>query len=156
MTEPQTDFSVDPEGLPHPEADPGIGSPLTWVRFTLLLILVAAPLLFLFRAGSRQVGGTITVPGHLTLGHEVRSFRPCSGGAELWIVGSPEVLGLLAQDHERVAGRSDDPYEPVFAVLMGEELPRSEDGFAAEYDGRFRVVGIDRLAPLSAEDCPGS
>ena len=66
-------------------------------------------------------------------------------------------LGLVAQDHRRVAEETGaGPYDPVFAVLMGEELPPSSEGFSADYDGRFRVVGVDRLAPLSSEDCPTS
>jgi hypothetical protein len=155
LTESPNDFRTDPEGVAHPPAEQGVGTPFGWVRFLILLVLIATPLVFLFRAGARRVGGTVTVPGHLTWGHEVRAFEPCAGGPELWLVGTPEVLGILVQEHERLReSTGTGPYQPVFAVLMGEELPPSTEGFATGYEGRFRVVGVDRLAPLSAEDCP--
>jgi hypothetical protein len=156
---PEQDLAVTaPE--PFDEIDsapePGVGTPAMWLRFLILLVLVAVPLVFLFRAGDRRVGATTTVTGVLTWGHEVRSFRPCGGDRDLWIVGELEVIDLLAQDLGRVRASMDaEPYVPVTAVLIGEILPRTTEGFAADYDGRFRIVAIDRVVPTSVEACPG-
>ena len=146
----------DPYDTMESAPEPGAGTPALWVRFLIVLALVAGPLFFLFRAGERRVGATVTVTGTLTWGHEVRSFRPCGGDRDLWIVGELEVIDLLTENLDRLrASTAPGPYEPVTAVLIGETLPRSAEGFAADYEGRFRVVAIDRVVPTSVEVCPG-
>jgi uncharacterized membrane protein len=78
------------------------------------------------------------VPGFVTLGHEVRSFRPCESEEDLWAIDSS---GILWDLHQELAPGAK-PYEEVFAAVSGYLAPRQTDGFGAEYEGTLVVVEV--------------
>ena len=84
-----------------------------------------------------------TMNGTLTLGHEVRSFRP-DGGGEFWFV---DKTGRLEQMYDNVTGGEKNG-EPCRAALKVEYNGRWDDGVAADYDGVYfvrEVVGLSRM-----------
>ena len=140
-----------------PERETGVGTLGTWVRFVVILGIMTVPLFFFFRAGARKVGEAVSVAGTLTWGHEVRAFQACGDERVLWVVAEPPVLNRLIKDLEVLAeGRDQAPYTPVFALLTGREIEGEGSAFAADYDGRFQVMVVDRLAPADLVQCPES
>ncbi|MCJ7626868.1 MAG: hypothetical protein MUO50_00640 [Longimicrobiales bacterium] len=79
-----------------------------------------------------------TIPGFLTIGHEVRAFRPCGSEEALWVIDSTGVLG----DLHREFAPGLDPYEEVFAVVGGITVPPPGDGFGADYPGALVVKEV--------------
>lgn len=84
-----------------------------------------------------------TMNGTLTIGHEIRSFRP-DGGGEFWFV---DKTGRLEQMYDNVTGGEKNG-EPCRAALKVEYNGRWDDGFAADYDGVYfvrEVVGLSKM-----------
>jgi putative lipoprotein len=80
--------------------------------------------------------------GYVVLGHEVRSFEPCEGGGDLWVVPN-EALRSAA------AGLTHEPYGRVFVELRGRLGPPPETGFGSEYAGQLTVLDLRRAAPAA-------
>lgn len=76
------------------------------------------------------------VEGWVTIGHEVRSFRPCSDDRELWLLGRSPALDVIVEAH-RDAIPSRGLYAPLFMVLTGTFADPPQDGFGADYGGAF-------------------
>jgi putative lipoprotein len=68
-------------------------------------------------------------------GHEVRSFRPCGSDDALWAIDRQHVLWKV---HNELVPRRE-PYEEVFAVVVGRAGPPPPEGFGADYPGRLDV-----------------
>jgi hypothetical protein len=84
--------------------------------------------------------------GWVVIGHEVRSFRPCDGENEWWLVGSsPALKGIIAAHRRAMPDRKN--YSPVFMVLVGERVNSPPHGFGAGYEGGFRATRLVRAAP---------
>lgn len=84
--------------------------------------------------------------GWVTIGHEVRSFVPCSGEGELWLLGpSPALEEIVAA--ARTALPDARPYTPIFMVLGGSDAPRPTEGFGADYKGAFYAAQLVRVSP---------
>jgi len=104
--------------------------------------------------------GEQVLQGWVTIGHEVRSFRPCSGDTDLWLLGnSPALKEIQAAYHKALP--DPKPYSPLFVVLAGAYAPRSSEGFAAQYDSAFYAAQLVKVWPrgncrsrLSVVDCP--
>lgn len=74
--------------------------------------------------------------GWVTVGHEVRSFRPCEGNIEHWVLGrSPAISDLQKTYRDMMANAR--PYTPLFMVLSGGFLGPPDDGFGKDYAGAF-------------------
>lgn len=73
--------------------------------------------------------------GILTIGHEVRSFRPDGSDEEFWII---DKTGRLAGMYDKVTGGMKNG-KPVKVRLKLEYNGKWEDGFAAEYAGVYFV-----------------
>ena len=74
--------------------------------------------------------------GWLTIGHKVRSFRPCDEKDDLWLLGnSPAMDQIMASHKELTAGLP--PYSPVFVILSGRKAASPTEGFGADYRGAF-------------------
>ena len=126
-----------------------------WIRFGIILTLVVTPLFFLFRAGEVKTGDTYSLGVRVTLGHEVRTLQPCGQERVFWIVAEQAVLDRLRQDMATlVEGLDLPPYSPFFAVVTGREIEGRDSGFSADYDGRFQVLFVERLALLEDGECP--
>jgi hypothetical protein len=54
--------------------------------------------------------------GHVVLGQEVRTFQPCDGGSELWVVPTP----VLRAAYDALSREQNGP---VFVELRGELGP---------------------------------
>ncbi len=62
--------------------------------------------------------GEQVLEGWVTIGQEVRSFRPCSGKTDLWILGdSPALSEIITAYRKGAADRKR--YAPLFMVLAG-------------------------------------
>jgi putative lipoprotein len=82
--------------------------------------------------------------GHLVIGHEVRSFRPCGTEQDLWVMDETGVG--LAQVYETL---TSGVYQDLYAVVLGEVGPAPADGFGADYAGSIAVVSLLHAAPES-------
>ena len=88
---------------------------------------------------------SFTVNGRLIIGHEVRSFIADGDTAEYWIIDETDSLKPL---YEKAVGEKAKPYTAVKASLRVVDAGKSAEGFAAEYDGVYRVKEVIDIAPL--------
>lgn len=85
-------------------------------------------------------------PGSVIIGHEVRSFRPCEGHTDWWLMGqSPALKAIFSAYRQAVPDQED--YRPVFMVLAGKPVEPPAHGFGAEFDGAFLATRLVRVAP---------
>ncbi len=90
--------------------------------------------------------GEQVVEGWVTIGHEVRSFGPCSDETDLWLLGNSPALNEIMAAHRRV--RPDRKrYAPLFMVLSGRYADRPADGFGAQYEGAFFATQLVQVWP---------
>jgi hypothetical protein len=86
------------------------------------------------------------VEGWVTIGHEVRSFSPCSGKTDLWLLGNSPALGeIMAAHRQALADRKR--YAPLFMVLAGRFAARPTDGYGADYEAAFFTTQLVRMWP---------
>jgi uncharacterized membrane protein len=77
--------------------------------------------------------------GHVTIGHEVHSFRACGADVDTWLVD--QTGGELT---EVVALLSAEPYQPVFAEVAGRWGDPPATGFGADFDASLSVTALIR------------
>jgi hypothetical protein len=88
----------------------------------------------------------LILEGWVTIGHEVRSFVPCSGNRALWLLGnSPAYQEIMTAYQESLPNAK--PYIPLFMILAGKYAPRPTDGFGAQYGGAFLATQLVRVWP---------
>lgn len=87
------------------------------------------------RNGEMSKDELYTLNGTVTIGHEVRSFKPEGYEGEYWIIDKTGRLNEL-YDSESNGEKNG---KPVKAVLKVEYNGRWDDGFAADYSGVFFV-----------------
>lgn len=97
-----------------------------------------------------SVEGPRAIRGLCVVGNEVRTFIPCGSKKVYWIEADRASFAAFEVAVERY---TDEPYEPFFAEIDGRLSDETGDGFAADYDGRFFVERLIRLAPASELDC---
>ncbi|MCU6768391.1 lipocalin family protein [Barnesiella propionica] len=78
------------------------------------------------------------VNGELIIGHEVRSFMQKGDSIDYWIV---DETGELTQKYDEVTKGTKNG-TPVYAELKVINMGKSNDGFAAEYAGVYKVVTV--------------
>jgi len=84
--------------------------------------------------------------GWVTIGHEVRSFKPCSRKRDLWILGeSPALREIIAEHGKAFPDRKR--YAPLFMVLGGKYAERPMDGFGSDYEGAFLATHLVQIWP---------
>jgi hypothetical protein len=84
--------------------------------------------------------------GWVTIGHEVRSFKPCIIQMDLWLMGqSPDLQAIMAA--YRQAMPAPKHYRPIFMVLAGKQVEPPTHGFGADYDGAFMATRLVRVTP---------
>lgn len=84
--------------------------------------------------------------GWLVIGHEVRQFRPCSVGEDLWLLGRSAALQeLLAAHHNALANAR--PYMPLFVTVAGRRLEAPAVGFGAAYSGSLDASRLLQVWP---------
>lgn len=84
---------------------------------------------------------TLFVKGKLIMGHEVRSFRVEGDSAEYWIV---DETGELEQKYDNETNGVKNG-TPVYVELDVIDMGKSNEGFAADYDGVYQVMKIHKL-----------
>jgi hypothetical protein len=90
--------------------------------------------------------GEQRVPGWVTIGHEVRSLRPCQGNAELWLLGSSPIIEDMIAAFRNLRPNAK-PYTPLFMVLDGKFEQPPVDGFGQHYEGAFYATRVIRIVP---------
>ena len=84
----------------------------------------------------------LSVKGTLTIGHEVRSFTAENDSMAYWIV---DKTGELTQKYDNVT-KGVKNGTPVYAELEVVDMGKSDEGFAADYDGVYQVMKINKIA----------
>jgi len=84
--------------------------------------------------------------GWVTIGHEVRSFLPCSEKTEHWLLGISPALNVIKAAYQKTLPRAK-PYTPLFMSLAGHIAPVPSDGFGADYSAAFYATGLEQVRP---------
>jgi hypothetical protein len=90
--------------------------------------------------------GEQVVEGWVTIGHEVRSFRPCLQKKEHWLQGDSPALSQImvaygqTMPHPRL-------YLPLFMILAGKTVMPPAEGFGAEFEAAFLATQLVRVMP---------
>ncbi|MGF1691700.1 COG3650 family protein [Photobacterium kagoshimensis] len=84
--------------------------------------------------------------GMVTWGHESYSIQPCNSQKQYWVVFPPS-------DHNKIREIAPYNYEPMYAEVIGVLEPAPDDGFAADYDGRFMVKQTNLLSAEMLGGC---
>ena len=128
------------ESLEHGAGDPMCCPTETWRREWLWtddgLTSTSAELL-------GKSGGTERLRGHLVWGHEMRSFTECETGRTAWVYES-ESVGLA----EMAESLASEPYQALFVEIVGKWVPKSENGFAADF---AETLSVQRLLRAERE-----
>ena len=92
--------------------------------------------------------GVKEVEGTMRLGHEVRAFTDNKDQKEYWLL---DKSGTLEKVYQEAIHSKTMNYQPVRAKLKVQPRKKSEDGFAAEYDGTYEIKQILTLTPIMKE-----
>lgn len=84
--------------------------------------------------------------GTVVLGHESNSIQPCGSSQQYW-------LNTPLADRQAIAAITRPGYEPMYGEFIGYLEPAPSEGFAADYDGRFRVKQINLLSAEMTRGC---
>ena len=106
---------------------------------------------------NQNEGGTIlleqqkskTLEGQLTLGHEVRTFKPCGSDKTFWV---SDKTGKLKEFYSKLTvGKK--PYTPIFTEIEVKDKGKAKEGFPAEYESVYEVVNVLKARNISGKDC---
>lgn len=93
-----------------------------------------------------MAAGEQIVEGWVVIGHEVRSFEPCSDPRGHWLLGASPALKSIMSAY--LAALPDaPPYTPLFMTLAGRFDARPSDGFGTRYDAGFMATQLVRVWP---------
>jgi uncharacterized membrane protein len=85
--------------------------------------------------------------GHLVLGHEVRSFKPCGSDKESWVLD--RTGGDLSDVYRKLTNKL---YQPIYVEVRGLTGRPPRDGFGAEYDNQLTIMEL-RRAGVETRGC---
>ena len=88
--------------------------------------------------------GEQVLEGWVTIGHEVRTFVPCSKQKALWLLGDSPALNEIMGAY-REAPHSPEPYAAIFMTLAGKTAMAPRDGFGADYEEGFYATRLVKL-----------
>ena len=92
--------------------------------------------------------------GRFYWGHEVQSFRPCGSKKAYWVRGEEKTLQPLRDRTEKLRERRGKPYQPVYIEALGKIDTKSKrEGFAADYDGLFKLRKVVRVSNVLLKQC---
>ena len=111
------------------------------VNRTMRLVIRNGELVEAGARGEREM----VLDGHVTIGHEVRTFRPCNAEYELWLMGQSPAMESIASAYRRAF---PDPkgYHPLYMAIAGMQAVPPSHGFGAEYQGAFLATRFLRVA----------
>lgn len=84
---------------------------------------------------------TVRYRGHVSIGHEVRSFTECGTEGEAWLFDLTD--GDLRAAHEQL---TSEQYEPLFVEVVGAFRAAPDTGFGAGYEAAIEVTELRRAA----------
>jgi hypothetical protein len=87
--------------------------------------------------------GEQVLQGWVTIGHEVRSFAPCSQADELWLIGNSPALSAIVTAYRETLPKPI-PYSPLFMVLAGKVTTPVTSGFGTKYTAAFYATQLVR------------
>jgi hypothetical protein len=90
--------------------------------------------------------GEVALDGWVTIGHEVRSFVPCSQARALWLPGNSPALNEVMSAYRKTL-LNPMPYTPLFVTLAGKIVNPPTDGFGAEYEASFFASQLVHMFP---------
>lgn len=90
--------------------------------------------------------GEQVLGGWVTIGHEVRSFAPCSRDADHWLLGNSPALQEIVKVYRETLP-NPRPYTPLFMTLAGRFAEPPTDGFGADYESAFFATQLVRVSP---------
>ena len=95
----------------------------------------------------------VRVSGHYSWGHEVESFQPCGSTLSFWVVGDQALLQPLRDKAAQLSAASGEPYQPIHVEIIVVSEGKAKDGFAADYNGVYRVTGVHSVSAVSPPNC---
>jgi hypothetical protein len=84
--------------------------------------------------------------GWVTIGHEVRSFVPCSQNTDHWLLGSSPALSEIMAAYRQALPEAR-AYTPLFMILAGKFAEPPRDGFGADYEAAFLATALLGIRP---------
>lgn len=90
--------------------------------------------------------------GVYTFGAEVETFRPCGDSLTYWVTTSPPMWDHLRDLHQSLTTK---PYQGIYVAVQGMPTDGERDGFAADYDGLFRIDTVYRSSATIPASCTG-
>ncbi len=88
----------------------------------------------------------LVMEGWVIIGHEVRSFLPCSPKTEHWLSGNSPALDEITAAYQKALPAAK-PYIPLFMTLAGHFDRPPSDGFGADYSTAFFATRLVRVWP---------
>ena len=85
--------------------------------------------------------------GGVIIGHEVRSFKPCNGEKDLWLLGQSPAMQAIMAAYRREFPLHQGDYRPLFMILAGKRVKPPVHGFGAEYNAAFLATHLLRVIP---------
>jgi hypothetical protein len=86
------------------------------------------------------------VEGWVTIGHEVRSFKPCAPKGYYWLSGDSPALKEIMVQYGKILP-DVRPYTPLFMVLAGKFIEPPRFGFGMDYKGAFGATQLLGVRP---------
>ena len=83
------------------------------------------------------------VRGVVRIGHEVRSFVDARNDKEYWLI---DKSGNLIKEYQKITKTEILKYQPVEAQLKIRDFGKTQEGFAADYEGVYEVKKIIGLS----------
>ena len=104
-------------------------------------------------ASCATVKGEIAYRGNYYWGHEVETFHPCDSEQAFWVTGSDVVLQPLRDEARKSSIADSKPYQPIYVEIFAVPEGKSGDGFAADYDGVYRVTFVKKFSTGIPSNC---
>jgi hypothetical protein len=99
-----------------------------------------------FKESATLSEGEEILDGWVTIGHEVRSFGPCSRAKEFWLAGNSPALGSIMAAYRKTLPALA-PYKPLFMTLAGKTTGPPTDGFGSDYESSFSATQLVQVFP---------
>jgi hypothetical protein len=116
-------------------------------RALVLAALLAATITACASAGSSQLRG------RYYWGNEVETLHPCGSEQSFWIVGDNSLLQPLHDKVTALSQANGQPYQPIYIEASGRSEGKASDGFAADYDGVYRLTAVQIASDSAPSGC---
>ena len=91
--------------------------------------------------------------GNYYWGHEVETFHPCGSEKAFWVIGPDAVLQPLRNEVKKQGAAAGEPYRPIYVEIVATLEEKPGDGFAADYDGVYRVTSVKKSSAVAPPNC---